>query len=44
MPSFGEVLSNADIVAILDYFRDNWGPEEREYQRQISEQPTEPEG
>lgn len=44
MPSFGEILSDADIIAILDYLKENWGPEEREYQQRINEQPTEPEG
>ncbi|MGI8515507.1 MAG: c-type cytochrome [Acidimicrobiia bacterium] len=38
MPSFGERLSDDDIGAILEFFKANWGPEEREYQRQINEQ------
>ncbi|MEX2251967.1 MAG: cytochrome c [Acidimicrobiia bacterium] len=38
MPSFGDKLTDDDIGAILDYFKANWGPEERKYQRQITEQ------
>ena len=38
MPPFGDELSEADIDAILEFFKDNWGPEERAYQRQVTEQ------
>jgi mono/diheme cytochrome c family protein len=38
MPPFGDKLSEADIDAILEFFKDNWGPEERAYQRQVTEQ------
>lgn len=32
MPAFGEVLSEEDVVAILDYIKSSWGPEERLFQ------------
>ena len=38
MPSFGDRLSEDDIRAILEFFRANWGPEERAYQEQVTEQ------
>lgn len=38
MPSFGDKLTDDDIEAILDFFKDNWGPEERAYQKQVTEQ------
>lgn len=44
MPSFGDRLSDDDIGAILEFFKTNWGPEEREYQRQVNQQQTQPEG
>ncbi len=37
MPSFGDKLSDDDIGAILEFFKANWGPEEREYQQQVNE-------
>lgn len=38
MPAFGDKLTDDDIEAILDFFKDNWGPEERAYQEQVTEQ------
>ena len=44
MPSFGDRLSDEEILTILEFFKANWGPEEREYQRQVTEEQTQPEG
>jgi len=38
MPTFGDKLTDDDIEAILDFFKENWGPEERAYQQQVTEQ------
>ncbi len=38
MPSFGDKLTEEDIKSILDFFKDNWGQQEREYQGQVTEQ------
>jgi S-disulfanyl-L-cysteine oxidoreductase SoxD len=38
MPAFGHVLSDDDILAVLEFFRAHWGPEEREFQRRVTEQ------
>ena len=38
MPEFGDALSRTEILAILDYFRSNWGPDERVAQWQASSQ------
>jgi mono/diheme cytochrome c family protein len=38
MPTFGDKLTDDDIEAILDFFKENWGPEERAYQEQVTEQ------
>jgi mono/diheme cytochrome c family protein len=38
MPAFGDRLTDDDIEAILEFFKDTWGPEEREYQQQVTEQ------
>ena len=38
MPTFGDKLTDDDIEAILDFFKDNWGPEERAYQEQVTDQ------
>ncbi len=40
MPSFGDKLTDDEIGAILAYFKANWGPEEREWQREVTEQET----
>jgi len=44
MPSFADRLSDEEILTILEFFKANWGPEEREYQRQVTEQQSHPEG
>lgn len=38
MPAFGHVLSDDDMLAIIEFFRAHWGPEEREFQRRVTEQ------
>jgi mono/diheme cytochrome c family protein len=38
MPAFGDRLTDDDIRSILEFFKDNWGPEERAYQQQVTEQ------
>jgi hypothetical protein len=38
MPTFDDKLTDNDIEAILDFFKENWGPEERAYQQQVTEQ------
>lgn len=38
MPSFGDELAVEDIEAILEFFKANWGPQERAYQQQVTEQ------
>jgi len=38
MPTFGDRLTDDDIEAILDFFKNNWGSEEREYQKQVTDQ------
>jgi len=38
MPSFGNELTDDDISAILEFFKANWGPEERAYQEQVTGQ------
>lgn len=40
MPAFGHVLTDDDILEILEFFKANWGPEEREFQRSITERDT----
>jgi hypothetical protein len=32
MPGFGDQLSESEIVAVLDYIKNHWGQEEREFQ------------
>lgn len=38
MLTFGDKLTENDIEAILDFFKEHWGPEERAYQEQVTEQ------
>jgi mono/diheme cytochrome c family protein len=38
MPAFGSVLTDGDVMAIIEYLKANWGTEEREYQRSVTEQ------
>lgn len=33
MPGFGDVLSDADIIAVLGYIKSNWSPRVRDLQR-----------
>ena len=37
MPTFGDVLSDAEIEAILTYIKSSWPEREREYQRSQSQ-------
>lgn len=32
MPAFGNILSEADIITILDFIKSRWGKDQREYQ------------
>ena len=38
MPAFGDQLTDDDIEAILEFIKSSWGPQEREYQSQVTEQ------
>lgn len=38
MPGFGEQLTEAEMVSILDFFKSKWGKEEREFQWWVSAQ------
>ena len=38
MPSFGDKLTDEDIEAILEFFKTNWGQQERAYQEQVTTQ------
>lgn len=38
MPAFGDQLTDEDIEAILEFIKSSWGPQEREYQRRVTEQ------
>lgn len=43
MPTFGEKLSDEEILAIIEFLKSSWGPEERAYQWQVTqggEQPS----
>lgn len=37
MPAFGAALSDADIVAILDYIKSTWPERVRDHQRRVTE-------
>nr|WP_240611024.1 cytochrome c [Oceaniglobus ichthyenteri] len=37
MPGFADVLSDADIRAVLDYIKSTWPERERRYQERLSE-------
>ncbi|MBA2337309.1 MAG: cytochrome c [Acidimicrobiia bacterium] len=43
MPTFGEQLRDDDIRAILEYFKANWGPQERAFQWQVTWQESQAE-
>jgi mono/diheme cytochrome c family protein len=38
MPAFGGQLSDADMEAILEFIKTSWGPQERGYQSQVTDQ------
>jgi mono/diheme cytochrome c family protein len=38
MPAFGDKLSDDDIEAILEFFKSTWGPQERAFQEQVTDQ------
>ena len=37
MPAFGDTLTDEQILAILEFFRANWGEQERTFQQQATE-------
>ena len=37
MPTFGDVLTEEQIISILDFFRSNWGEQERTFQQEATE-------
>lgn len=38
MPAFGDRLTDADISAILEFIKTSWGPAERQYQQEVTQQ------
>lgn len=38
MPAFGDQLSDDDIKAILEFIKTSWGPQERAFQAQLTDQ------
>jgi mono/diheme cytochrome c family protein len=36
MPTFADELSDEQVLAILEYLKTNWGPEERAFQWQVT--------
>ena len=38
MPAFGDRLTDEDIGAILEFIKTSWGPQEKAYQNQVTEQ------
>lgn len=36
MPAFGDKLTDAEMVAILEFIKTSWGPDEREFQREAT--------
>lgn len=38
MPAFGNQLDDGDIEAILEFIKTSWGPKEKAYQDQVTEQ------
>lgn len=38
MPAFGDVLSDGEIRAVLEYIKTFWGEEERAFQERVTEQ------
>lgn len=37
MPAFGDVMSDEEIDAVLDFIKSNWSPRMRDHQRMITE-------
>lgn len=37
MPVFGEILTVEEVLSILEFFRSNWGEQERMFQREATE-------
>ncbi|MEM7545151.1 MAG: cytochrome c [Pseudomonadota bacterium] len=37
MPAFGDVMSDEEIDAVLDFIKSNWSPQMRDHQRKITE-------
>ncbi|MEM7523179.1 MAG: cytochrome c [Pseudomonadota bacterium] len=37
MPAFGDLMSDEEIAAVLDYIKSNWSPRMRDHQRMITE-------
>lgn len=42
MPSFGDVLTDEEILSILDYFKSTWGEEERLFQWEVTQRDADP--
>lgn len=43
MPAFGDRLTEEEIGAILEFFKESWGPQERAFQQQMTERdPVQP--
>lgn len=38
MPTFGDQLTDDEILAILEFLKSNWGAEERAFQWQVTQQ------
>ncbi len=38
MPTFGDQLSDGEVLAILEFLKSNWGEEERAFQWQVTQQ------
>lgn len=36
MPTFGDLLSEDDVLSILEFFKSNWGPQERAHQWEVT--------
>jgi len=38
MPAFGDRLADEDFEAIIEFIKSGWGPQEKPYQSQVTEQ------
>ena len=36
MPAFGDILTDDEIVSVLEFLKSTWGPEERAFQWQVT--------